>query len=134
VYRKYGILKSVSESYYHVKHKAIFTLVLWGFAIPVIIAASSPIMFFAVVGICFVGVAPAFRGWVTERRVHLVGATSGIVLGMASLWIEYHMWYIVVAYVALFAILMLKRISSFTFWIEIFAFYFILAGLLISKI
>jgi hypothetical protein len=134
VYKKFGILKSVSDSYYHIKRKAVFTLVLWSFAIPVSIAASSPIMFFAVAGICFVGAAPAFKGWETESRVHVVGATSGIVLGLVSLWVELGLWYLPCIYAAGFLAIVLLKVKHRTWWIEIMAFYVILIGILIDKL
>jgi hypothetical protein len=128
---KYGVQKSISESYYRLSDKAKpwFTLTLWGFAIPIMIISETGLMFFATGGICFVAVAANFKGWVTERNVHMVGALGGIFLAMLSMIIDFNLWYIPSLFVAIITIISLTDIKNKLWWIETSAFYLILLGL-----
>jgi len=126
----FGILKSVSDSYYHIKHKIFFTLALWGFAVPAMIAGGTVLMFLAGSAICFVGATPAFK-MKHEGIVHYIGAVSGIILGMASMWLDFGLWWIVAIMAVGFVILRWKA-TNYTYWIELLAFYLILLGLIIS--
>lgn len=78
----FGVLKSISQSYYEVKGfgKAIFTLFIWSISIPMMIIGSTPLMFFAGALLSFVGAAPAFKEEM-EGKVHVIGATGGILIG-----------------------------------------------------
>ncbi len=72
---KYGILGSISETYYRLpkNKKFLFTFFCWGIAFPAMIIASKPLMFFASAGICFAGAAAAFKEKLTHD-VHMIGA------------------------------------------------------------
>lgn len=130
-----GVLKSISESFYHLEPKKrwIFTLSMWGFAIPVLIVGDTPLMFFAGAGICFVGAAAAFKGDDMTMKVHVVGAVSGVALSMASLWLDFHMWYFPVSF-CICAILLFLTVKNYTWWIEILAFYLVLIALLLVNL
>lgn len=133
---KYGLPKSISDSYYILKkkHRWVFTLILWGFAVPLIPAGDSLLMVLAVMGIAFVGAAPAFKDFEVERRVHVMGATAGVVLGMVSLWTEHGVWYVTVLYAFMFLVLLINNVKNVIFWIEVLAFYLVIFGLLIEKV
>jgi hypothetical protein len=127
IYSKYGILKSVSDSYYHIKHKYVFTLVMWSVAIPMAIVGmdlngDTPLMFFAGSGIAFVGAASAFKDDKITERSHIVGATAGIVLGFVSLWVDFHLWHVCLFMLAFTLFAVLFKIKNHTWWIEIEAF------------
>ena len=56
IYYRYGIQKSISDSYYKLKNNNyLFTLVLWGFSVPIMIIGETGLMFFAGAFICFTG-------------------------------------------------------------------------------
>ena len=131
VYLKFGILKSVSASYYSIKHKALFTLALWGFAIPVQIYAFIELqnwcLVLAGIGICFVGAAPDYKMKV-EGDVHYLAAFTGVILGLIGIAFE-GLWY--VALPAAVLIVAINSIKNKTYWQEIAAFYIIVLTLLV---
>jgi len=124
IWLKYGIQKSISESYYVLpdKLKPLFTLFCWGFAFPAIIIGVeiTPLMFFAGAGICFVGAAAAMHEKFV-RKVHMTAAISGIIFSQLAILIGFHMWWLNIISLALAALSLLSK-KHFIWWIEIVAF------------
>ena len=87
---KFGIPTTLSESYYFIYKKYLFTLVLWlsGFLLlPPIMEMTGGdtqiIPFLSIIGIMIVGAAPRYKE--QERTLHIVGATmAGF---FSQLWI-----------------------------------------------
>ncbi|MFW5915894.1 MAG: hypothetical protein ACOCTM_00325 [Bacteroidota bacterium] len=129
---RYGITQSISKSYYKLKGKWLFTIVLWGFSIPLMIAAAKPLMFFAGAGICFTGAAPSTSVRM-EARWHIGSSVAGIVLGTFGMWIHYGMWWIPAVQAAFTLFLVFFKVKNYTWWIETLAFYLILAGIFIEN-
>lgn len=136
IWRTFGILPSISDSYRHIKQKWLFTLVLWSISFPVIIVGSDPLLFFAGVGIAFVGAAPKF--WQDlEGKVHVAGAIGGIALG--TIWTIFSgFWWLGVPFIVFAALVGLKvkgkyliKINNHTWWVEVAAFAMILIALLL---
>lgn len=124
---KFGVLKSISDSYYHLKNKVLFTLALWGFAFPAIIAGNTALMFLAGSGIVFVGVAFDFKENFT-KIVHYTAAALGVVFGMVSLWLDFGFWFIPVGFILISCGLL--SLKNKIFWIEVLAFYTIILTVL----
>jgi len=129
---KYGIQKSISDSYYQLpnKQKALFTLALWGFAIPIIMLSgisSSLLLFLSGGFIALVGAAPAFNSLLMEYKAHMLGEYGGILLGLSSLIVDFGAWEIVVIAIVL-AILLKLFSKNYIWWIEVLAFFTILLG------
>ena len=131
VYFQFGILKSVSASYYEIKHKILFTLSLWGFAVPVMlygfIALNSWWLVLAGIGICFVGAAPDYK-MKMEGDVHYASAMSGIIFGLVALTFL-GLWFVSLPTAVL--ILAINKIRNHTYWQELIAFYVIVLTLLL---
>lgn len=130
---RFGIQKSISESYYDLpgEWRFVFTLTLWGFAIPVMIVGNSVLFFLAGGLICFVGAAAAFKEWAVTYKVHMIGAYGGVLLGFAGLLWDLHSWYL--ASIAIMIIIILWFTSQFKiWWIEITAFAAVWLGILIA--
>jgi hypothetical protein len=133
IWAKYGVLPSISESYYRLPRKLtpMFTLFCWGFSFPAIILGSSGLMFFAGSGIAFVGAAAAFKEKMTAS-VHIGGALIGVLLSQLAIGIQYQMWGINIAFLAIAVPLTLTRFikkkdgaeicPNRTWWIELAAF------------
>lgn len=125
IWIKYGVQPSISDSYYVLPnvYNSLFTLFCWGFAFPIMILASTPLMFFSGAGICFVGAAAAFRSNLT-KEVHIAGALLGVLLSQVSIAIDYKMYYINFIFITTAALIILfkKYLSNTTWWIEIIAF------------
>ena len=124
----YGILPSISESYYRLpkKWKPMFTLALWGFAFPGMIIGTpiTGLMFFACAGIMFVGAAAAFHQTLT-KTVHIIGASTGMILSQVAIATVFGMWYVTAASVLLAALVFLFRKyinNTHVFWIELICF------------
>lgn len=133
---KLGVLKSISDSIYHLPKNEtyLFTFFQWGLAIPLMIVGNTPLMFFSGAFICFVGVANGLARWELEDAIHVVGATGGIALGGASMWIDLKMWYVTVILIlfTLYTTSKWNKISNHTTWIEVLA-YFLFWGCLLYK-
>jgi len=134
-------LKSVSASYYELRHKIVFTLVLWGFAIPAMLSGGTVLMFLSGASICFVGVIPDFLGSELEFRTHMAWAVTGITLGMASMGFDFGLWWIPITmslFIAAMGLLVLIRrktddpFTTYFLWIELVALYLINLGLIIK--
>jgi hypothetical protein len=130
---KYRRLESISASFYALpeRHRYVFTLALWGFAMPVMMASTSAFQFLAGAGICFVGAAAAYKEELTNT-VHYAGAVSGIVFGMIHLVIV-GLWYMAAIY-GLFFVLALLKSKRPVFWVEVVAFYIIVVSLIVKSL
>jgi hypothetical protein len=135
---KFGWLKSISDSYYHIKHKYIFTFVLWSFAVLMLLGVNDVIKTaiypFACFGIVIVGAYTQFKGSKFIKTMHFVGAISGIALGIIGLWIEFGYMWLTLIYLPLYMIakFVIKR-NNF-YWIEVFAIYLIGISLIIIRL
>jgi hypothetical protein len=124
---KYGVQKSISESYYKLprNQQFIFTLFCWGFALPAILISNTLIMFFAGAGIILVGTAAAFKSKMTYEY-HMIGAFVGVILSQLSIAIDYHLYWLNLLFIVpslLLIILTWCKIKvNYFWWIEILAF------------
>lgn len=132
IWSTYDTQRSISDSYYRLPKRLqpLFTLFCWGFAIPTIIIGvsivDSALIFLAGSGIAFVGAAAAFKKKLT-KTVHMVGAYGGVIFSQLSVWIDYKMWYVTVAFIGIAGVLQLinlfnKKFKTFIWWQEILAF------------
>jgi len=122
---EYGVLPSLSESFYRLKgnYKWFFTLFCWGIAIPAIVIGNSPLMFIAGSGIAFVGAATSFKEKLTSV-VHTAGAVIGIMASQFSIFWEYDMFIVNLITIGLITVIYVFRdiIRNHIWWIEITAF------------
>ena len=128
---KYGILKSISDSYYHLPKnwKPLFTFFCWGIALPAMIIGleqtGSIFMFLAGAGIGFVGAAATFKEKLTYT-VHMTGAFVGIISSQAAITFEYNMHWLNYMFVGislpLVILTALKINVKYFWWIEVVAF------------
>lgn len=124
----YGVLPSISDSYYELPKKwnFLFTLALWGFAFPAMIIGTpvTGLMFFATAGIMFVGAAAAFHQKLT-RTVHIIGASLGMGLSQLAIATSFGMWPITAVSAVLIGLILLFRKQlnyNQVWWIEIVCF------------
>jgi hypothetical protein len=135
-----GVLPSISESYYHLpeNRKWLFTLITWGYAIPIMIVGDCGMLFFAGAFICFVGAAPAFKETFPDMDgiVHVVGAVGGISLSMMGIWFGLHLWYvpIIMAIFFLYSKSKWNKFENSTLLVEILAYVLTIYSLAVTKI
>jgi ABC-type iron transport system FetAB permease component len=129
---RYGVQPSVSESYYCLpeKYKFVFTLVMWGFTLPLMFAANSLLMMLAGTGIFFVGAAVAFKQPMT-RTVHYVAAALGIGFGMVWI-ISVGLWWLPLMYVLCSASFWFVLDEEKIWWIEILSFTLIILAFILK--
>lgn len=117
---KYGILPSISESYYRLprQQSMFFTLFCWGFALVAmilgILTVDSVLLFLAGAGIVFVGAAAAFKEPLTGK-VHSYAAGIGIVLSQLAIILDFHMYHIIFSFISLGSLLLLFEIKNIIF-------------------
>ena len=133
VWVKFGILPSISDSYYHSHNNFLFWAFLIGLSVPVILVGSSALTFFAGAFLCFTASAPAFKQKM-EGIVHVIGATGGIFLGVVATICDMHLWIPAVLMVSFTVLATVFKLKHHTWWIEIVAFVTILASLVANKI
>ena len=117
---KYGVLKSISESYYKLPKKKnwLFVAFCWLFAFPAMILGNSLWMLFAGGGIVFVGAAAAMHTFPT-RAVHLAGAIGGMIMGCLAMIFQFNMWYLVPAIAVGIGVAALVDKKHLMWWTEI---------------
>lgn len=130
---KYGILSSISDSWYMLpfKEKLLFTFFIWSIGVPIMGLYDKSWLFVASgIVLSLVGVSSAFRSeqkWV--RKLHVVGATGGIILaylGLLACRIYYP--FIIAGVISLLFIKL--KIKNETWWIEVIDFVLIITGII----
>lgn len=136
IWWKYGVLESISDSWYAlpIKYNFLFTLFCWFFVIPVMIMGDNILLFLAGSGIAFVGAAAAFKGM--DKWIHFISAGLGIIFSQISIFFDFGLWYINIAFFSLALLLFLLRkiIKKYTWYVEILAFLSIELVLFLSKV
>ena len=134
---KYGIQHSISETYYTIGKKWWFTLIIWGWMFPLIVAGleviDSPFIFLGGAAIVFVGAAPAFKLEKSlERTVHMVSSYLGVGFVIFSVVFDFNHVIIGVTYALLILLLMTNiiKLKNRIWWIEISAYLLIFLEIL----
>lgn len=135
---KYGVLQSISHSYYAMKDDLFggmfFTLFIWCISFPIIVIGDTPLMFFAGAFLAFVGAATAFKDLKMTKRVHTIGAVGGIGFAFLSMIIDFQLKELIFFMIVISLILYLLKIKNIIWWIEILAFTLIIIGLYSVKV
>ena len=133
VWQKWGVQKSISDSYYRHENKFLWWLFILSFCLPLMIVGSTGLMFFAGAGIGFVSASPDFRQKM-EGKVHVAASYFGIIMGFISMIFDFQMYVIFSLMAAFTLIAWLGDMKNKTWWVETAAFVLLVAGLLISKL
>ena len=123
IWIKYGVQPSISESYYRLpkNFNFLFTLFCWGFSFPVVILAISttPLFFFAGVGIALVGAAAQFKDeWV--GKFHYYAAVIGVIFSQLGIFLGLHLPYLSLASICVIAYAFFLK--NKIWWIEMISF------------
>jgi hypothetical protein len=126
---RYGVLPSISDSWYALPSKwnFLFTLFLWSLGVSMCLYGT-PWYIYGGVCLCFCGAAARFKDRIT-KTVHFVGAVGGIILPLSALLLQGVVFPLCVV---LMSTVIIKdfRIPNGTWWIEIIAFFSIILGLI----
>lgn len=132
VYRKHGILSSISTSYYVLKNKWMFRLFTFASALPLMFIDQNDLLVAAVTFWLYVGVAADIRQDKITSSVHVAGATGCIVLGYAYLTFTLGLWWLTAVSLIPLGYMYFTKMKNHTWWIEALAYYTIITGLVIS--
>jgi len=139
--KNYGILSSISESWYKLKEKnkqALFNVFASGVGIPMMfyglldtISFNSTILF-ALSGL-FLWVVSTASDYKQKmaNKVHYVGATLSIICGFIGIIIQFNSWWPLIGFILSAVVLKRIKIKNYTWWVEILAFGFIITRLII---
>ena len=130
---KWGIQPTISYTYNLFRSRVAKSLFSWfiiGISLPLCIAFNKPLGVVAGMLLMLDFAAPACKHKL-QSSLHVFGAYAGVLLGMASLIIYFHEWYLVAVWVA-FSLSALKHLKNPTYWIETSAFFTVITGLLIK--
>jgi len=130
VWIKYGEQPSISQSYYALpdNQKFLHNTFCWCYAISLIIATGTLLMFFAGIGIIIVGITSQYKETINKRIkniIHLIGAYIGLILSQLSILFDFKMWQINILFLTSSVILLLlhkKYMTNHLWWGEILAF------------
>jgi hypothetical protein len=135
IWTKYGIQKSISNSYYCLptNWNFLFTLFCWGFAFLAIILGESGLMFLAGTGIAFVGAAAQIKEKFV-RQVHLPAAIIGMLASQADIYFNQHLLWLNLISIGLsiFAVILSRK--NYIWWVENIVFIAITISYLITKL
>ena len=100
VWLRYGVQKSISDSYYRLpeKWRFVFSLFCFGFSSAIIFVHITPLLFASIVGIWFVGAAPDFimkkeeEYFNSQPYSHFIGAVTSILFLQLSIFFDFA-WY-----------------------------------------
>ena len=131
----FGILSSISESFYRIKNNWLFSTVLIAFSLCIlafaIIYTDSILLTIAPFGIITVALAPRFKDK-HKAWIHYTGAAVGIGSGLAAIWLYYGLWWVDVIAIVLYLAVKITKSNNSLWWGEIIAIFTIISGLLLG--
>lgn len=137
IMKTFGILPSISESWYRLKpeENPLFTFFCFSIGVPMFFQSngSSALFFLSGIGLLLVGVAVRFKASY-DCKLHYAGAAAGIGGALIGLWIEENIWWTTVLFVCTLLFIYFSSINEKIWWIEIIAFLIIIIGLLSRSI
>lgn len=131
VYKNHGVLRSISDSWYHVKHKWAFDLFAAGVGLPMwfygIEGAAG--LLFVVSGLCMftVTLASMFKQNKVVNRLHYVGTVGAIVFAVLGIYAMQGTWEPIAFILIGFSLI---AFPNHIWWIEVWIFTIIIAYLL----
>jgi hypothetical protein len=138
---KYGIQTSISASIGVLTgaiEKSFYSWFILGIAIPVGIVADNWMGFWAMAMLSLDFAAWAVKNDKQQMLIHCFGADAGIALGITMLGAIFQQWWLVL--IALWGAAVLKMLTkwykkdTFTWWVECWAYFIILVGLIVEKV
>jgi len=131
IYR-FGVLPSISESWYMLPRKFnfLFTLFTWGIGIPMLFYGN-PFLFISGAALTFVGVATQFKTTQAfTKQVHYIGALIGVSVPLFYFGFSLNNWIPLNMQIVGIMIIALTTTPNKIWWVEIVAFVCVLFGLI----
>lgn len=133
VWAKFGILPSMSDSFYEWKEwkegtQWLFTLFCWIITFTLLPLEPNPFFFFAAAGAGFVGAAPQIKKEFV-KKVHVKAAIILLTSGLLGIGFTFNDWWLVVGALSIGGLIKLFKVNNSIWWIEMTAYITILYGL-----
>jgi hypothetical protein len=114
----YGIQSSISQSWYCLpeKYKVIFSVATFLYGLLAFFLYPSILSFLALSGLFFVAMAPAFRGEKNESFMHVLGATTSMILCQAL--ITFNLGLPLISLMTLALLLALEYLQDLSEWLK----------------
>ena len=134
VWAKYGVLNSISESWYKVedKEKILFTLFCFSLGILTLFYAGGPLWFLSGACLTFVGAATRFKDGKYTQVIHTGGALLSILIAFIALWIE-GIWFGPFLTAGTWLSFKLFKWKNKTWWVEVVAFACIMVSIYLQQ-
>lgn len=134
VYLRYGVQKSVSDSYYCWKKEwgLLFTLFTWGLGIGIIGMIQTVASVASVSGLWLVGTIPYLTSK-PVRRWHMIGAYTCVLGSQVVLWLDYGMWWMVAVNLLSFVGIKVSGNKNWIWYVENIAIVSVLIALIIGQ-
>lgn len=131
-YKKFGLLKSVSISYYEISPRWIFQVFIYNIAFTLIYVGNTYLFYASGVCLALVGLMPSVKvKWM--HLAHTVCAVASVVLAFLGLF-DYGYWYFILP-VVLIGLLLYWHIQEYwVYFFELLAFVIIYIGLFVHLI
>lgn len=139
-YLNFGQLPHISGSYYSWKEKGYpyaFLMGTWGYAVPIILIAQTPLLFLSGAALTFVGLtgdAKIESGGKLANNIHHIGAKLGVGLALLSEIIDYKMYWLAGITLALIFLFDKLGFKNNNYWLEIVAYVSIISCIFFKMI
>ena len=134
---KFGVQKSYSDSYFKLKkeNQWIFTVTIWGFAIPLLVIGGQHhfLFFLATLLIMAVGSAPAFKRGGLELKVHMFSAIGGIIAALVAFALT-GMLFLACLLTLIVGLIQFSKMDNKVWWIEAVMFLGVWSGLVMKAL
>jgi hypothetical protein len=117
---RYGVLPSISNSFYATGQRPIFFIAMVGFSTPLLYGNESLFLALSVMCIWLLATASAYHERL-GKLVHYPAAFMSVVWAMVHVWVELGRWDLVAAFVIASIIIILIR-KNVIWWVEVAAF------------
>jgi len=132
----YGVLKSISDSWYVLppNKQILFPLFVWGISIPLVFYQNEYLVY-SFIGLLFTGAAPMYRlKYSYTNIVHIFGAIFGTLFSFIGVYDISGNYSIFVLFLILIVLLKIFKIKNFIWWLEYIAFICVMISIYLSLI
>jgi len=133
IVKQFGVLPSISDSYYFTKKRLLFAMFIFSVVWPITWLGQQSILMQLAGGVLsFVGVAAGFNDSKIEKFVHFTGAVLGFTFAFIAVGLMFGTWWLSFIMVAVVSLFNLIKLPNKTWWIEVVGFVLLMLGFLIK--
>lgn len=136
IVKKVGVLESISDSFYELKEQgSLFWVALSSMAfLLVLFDPQNPYTLISAAGLVFTCGSPYFKEAFPDKPIHFAGAVTAILSAFVNLYVTYGFWQPFALFVVGVGLIALFRVKNHTWWVEVWAFYLIIIGMIWGEV